>query len=88
VYLMHQPTRMLLERLRETMHIDERKMPMVLEGCGNTVSSTIPIVIQELRGQGRLKPASRTMMVGFGVGLSWAGCLWTDTWDGERHVET
>ena len=88
IYLMHQPTRMLLERLRETVHIDESKMPMVLEGCGNTVSSTIPIVIQELRGQDRLKPGTRTMMVGFGVGLSWEGCLWTDTWNGERHVET
>jgi 3-oxoacyl-[acyl-carrier-protein] synthase-3 len=87
VYLMHQPTRMLLERLRETLRIDDARMPMVLEGCGNTVSSTIPVVIQELRDQRRLKPGTRTMMIGFGVGLSWAGCLWTDTWDGRKHVD-
>jgi 3-oxoacyl-[acyl-carrier-protein] synthase-3 len=87
IYLMHQPTRMLLERLRETLKIDERKMPMVLDGCGNTVSSTIPIVIGELRKQGRLKPGALTMMIGFGVGLSWAGCLWRETWDGRRHVQ-
>jgi 3-oxoacyl-[acyl-carrier-protein] synthase-3 len=87
VYLMHQPTRMLLERLRETLRIDEDRMPMVLEGCGNTVSSTIPIVIQQLREQRRLKPGVRTMMIGFGVGLSWAGCLWTDSWDGRKHVD-
>ena len=24
-------------------------------------------------------------MVGFGVGLSWAGCTWTETWQ-PKHV--
>jgi 3-oxoacyl-[acyl-carrier-protein] synthase-3 len=85
VYLMHQPTRMLLERMRESLQVSDDKMPMVLDGCGNTVSSTIPIVIQELRRQGRLRPGTLGMMVGFGVGLSWAGCLWKDTWDGRQH---
>ncbi len=85
IYLMHQPTRMLLERLRETLKVGEDRMPMVLDGCGNTVSSTIPIVIEELREAGRLKPGKLTMMIGFGVGLSWAGCLWRETWDGKRH---
>ena len=33
-----------------------------------------------LRRDGRLRQGMRTMLVGFGVGLSWAGCLWTDTW--------
>ncbi len=86
LYLMHQPTRMLLERLRETLKVSESKMPLVLEGCGNTVSSTIPIVIEELRGTARLKPGTRTMMIGFGVGLSWAGCLWRESWDGKQHA--
>jgi 3-oxoacyl-[acyl-carrier-protein] synthase-3 len=85
VYLMHQPTRLLLEKLRETLKIDEEKLPMVLDNCGNTVSSTIPIVIQELRREGKLRPGTLGMMVGFGVGLSWAGCLWKDTWDGNQH---
>jgi 3-oxoacyl-[acyl-carrier-protein] synthase-3 len=85
IYLMHQPTRLLLERLRETLHVGEEKMPMVLEGCGNTVSSTIPIVIDELRRAGRLRPGTRGMMIGFGVGLSWAGCMWKETWDGREY---
>ena len=86
VLLMHQPTRMLLERLRDELGMDENKIPMVLEGCGNTVSSTIPLVIEALRGQGRLKPGTQTMMIGFGVGLSWAGCAWKETWDGRCHA--
>jgi 3-oxoacyl-[acyl-carrier-protein] synthase-3 len=88
LFLMHQPTRMMLERLRDCLGVEPERMPMVLEDCGNTVSSTIPIVIDTLRRDGRLKPGVRTLMVGFGVGLSWAACAWTETWDGANHVES
>lgn len=77
LYLMHQATRFMLDRLRARLELDEARLPMVLENCGNTVSSTIPILIEALRQDGRLTPGMRTMLVGFGVGLSWAGCIWT-----------
>ncbi len=80
LYLMHQATKFMLDRLRLRLQLDEAHLPMVLEDCGNTVSSTIPILIDALRQDGRLRPGMRTMLVGFGVGLSWAGCIWTETW--------
>jgi 3-oxoacyl-[acyl-carrier-protein] synthase-3 len=80
LFLMHQATRFMLDRLRGRLEVEDDRMPMVLEHCGNTVSSTIPILIDALRRDGRLETGMRTMLVGFGVGLSWAGCLWTDTW--------
>jgi 3-oxoacyl-[acyl-carrier-protein] synthase-3 len=80
IYLMHQATAFLLNHLRVKMSLNGDKMPMDLEEYGNTVSSTIPILIDRLRRSGRLKPGVRTVMVGFGVGLSWAGCTWTETW--------
>jgi len=58
------------------LHLQPEQMPIVLEHCGNTVSSTIPIVIDELRRDGRLQPGMKCMLIGFGVGWSWAGCLW------------
>ncbi len=84
-FIMHQPTRLMLDQLREALEVDQKTMPMVLESCGNTVSSTIPIVIQELRRRGELTPGIRTLLIGFGVGLSWAGCQWTETFDGTAH---
>jgi 3-oxoacyl-[acyl-carrier-protein] synthase-3 len=36
----------------------------------------LPILIDELRQGGKLKPGMRNMLVGFGVGWSWAGCIW------------
>lgn len=52
--------------------------------CGNTVSSTIPLLIGDLRNSGRLRPGKRTLLIGFGVGLSWAGCQWTETWSAQQ----
>lgn len=80
LYLMHQATMLMLEKLREAFRVSADQMPMHMEHCGNTVSSTIPIVIDGLRRQGRLRPGTRSIMVGFGVGMSWAGCLWKETW--------
>ncbi len=80
LYLMHQPTKLLLEQIRDKLGLDETRMPLLLKNYGNTVSSTIPLVIRELRQQGSLRPGSRTMLVGFGVGLSWAACVWEERW--------
>jgi 3-oxoacyl-[acyl-carrier-protein] synthase III len=80
IFLMHQATHLMLSRLRERLDVDEQRLPLMLENCGNTVSSTLPILLHELRSSGRLRPGTRSMLVGFGVGLSWAGCLWTETW--------
>jgi 3-oxoacyl-[acyl-carrier-protein] synthase III len=80
LYLIHQATLFMLDHLRERLSIDREHSPEALENYGNTVSSTIPILIRDLRQSGSLRPGKRTMMLGFGVGLSWAGCVWTETW--------
>jgi 3-oxoacyl-[acyl-carrier-protein] synthase-3 len=81
LYLVHQATLKLLDRLRQEMQIDEQRMPTVLGEFGNTVSSTIPIAMHELRASGRLRRGTRALLAGFGVGFSWAGCLWTEVWE-------
>ena len=78
--LMHQATLKMLSMLQQRIGVTSEKMPIRLEEVGNTVSSTIPILIQGLRNSGELKPNMKSIMLGFGVGWSWAGCLWQDTW--------
>ena len=75
-YLFHQATLKMLEQLRERMRLPAERLPIALENYGNTVSSTLPILLDELRQGGQLKPGMRNMLVGFGVGWSWAGCIW------------
>jgi len=81
IYLMHQATTFMLDHLRQRLDLDGEKVPEALRDYGNTVSSTIPILMRDLRLSGRLRPGKRTLMIGFGVGLSWAGCAWTETWE-------
>ena len=80
LYLMHQATRKMMSQLQQGMGLNDGRMPVVLDHCGNTVSSTIPILIDQLRSKGQLKPGMRSLLVGFGVGWSWAGCTWTENW--------
>jgi 3-oxoacyl-[acyl-carrier-protein] synthase-3 len=77
--LMHQATRKMLEQLQVRLGVDERRLPIRLRDCGNTVSCTLPILIQDLRLSGELRPNRVSLLIGFGVGWSWAGCIWRET---------
>ena len=74
VFVLHQANTFILNALRKKMSIDENKFAIHLENVGNTVSSTIPIVLAEMDKKGILIN-KRIALVGFGVGLSWAACL-------------
>lgn len=77
-YLVHQATFKMLDMLRQQLGVDESKVPVELADIGNTVSSTIPILISQLRQQKRLSKDQKNILIGFGVGLSWSGCIWKD----------
>lgn len=81
-YLMHQATWKMLDQLRLRMGVAEERLPIEMSDIGNTVSCTIPVLIDRIRNRSPLGPESVNMLVGFGVGLSWAGCLWKDTFAG------
>jgi len=82
LFVLHQATLKMLQQIQERLEIEDARFPIQMERCGNTVSSTIPILINDLRQEGRLKPKMRSMLIGFGVGWSWAGCLWREDWTG------
>lgn len=75
MFVLHQANKFMLEALQKKIKAGADKVPILVENCGNTVSSSIPIALFELRGQGRLKRGQKLMLVGFGVGYSWAACL-------------
>lgn len=80
LYLFHQATLKMLTELQDRLHLDGTQLPIRLERYGNTVSSTIPILIDDLRREGALRPGMTSLLIGFGVGWSWAGCTWRETW--------
>jgi len=74
-FVLHQANRFMLEALRKKMKVPEAKFPILMEHCGNTVSSTIPLALKRMKDDGLLTHGSRLVLLGFGVGYSWAGCL-------------
>ncbi len=44
-----------------------------MSDVGNTVSSTIPILLVEAKKEGKL--SGNVMLTGFGVGYSWGGTI-------------
>ena len=77
-YLFHQATFKMLEQLQITLDIQPDRMPVRLENIGNTVSCTLPILIDQLRETNELRAEMKNLLVGFGVGWSWSGCVWQD----------
>lgn len=69
----HQANAFMLEFLRKRIKADKEKFYIDLEDGGNTVSNTIPIALKRLAQKGSWKGKAKVMIVGFGVGLSWAG---------------
>ena len=76
LFLLHQATHKMLAQMQARLGVDDSRLPISLAHCGNTVSCTLPILIEQMRAQGRIQPGRPNILVGFGVGWSWAGCIW------------
>lgn len=71
----HQASQVTLDFLHRALHVPIHKQFSNLLHVGNTVSASIPIALREAEVQGMLKAGMKVMVVGFGVGLSWGGCI-------------
>jgi len=76
LFLFHQGSKFIVDNLTKRLGLPPEKVPMNLAGQGNTVSSSLPLLLQDRLDDARL---SRLLLSGFGVGLSWASCLLTRT---------
>lgn len=75
LFVFHQANAFMLEELRLQLKIPRDKMQISLLDCANTVSSTIPIALKYADLEGKLFNGCLLMLVGFGVGYSWAATL-------------
>lgn len=71
--VLHQANKFMLDALQRKLRLSAAKVPRRYEDIGNTVSSSIPFVLARMREDGQMTPGTHLMLIGFGVGLSWAG---------------
>jgi 3-oxoacyl-[acyl-carrier-protein] synthase-3 len=68
LFLLHQGSRFIVESMAKRMGLPLEKVPFGAARTGNTVSSSIPLLLAEYMDA----PPPRVLLSGFGVGLSWA----------------
>jgi 3-oxoacyl-[acyl-carrier-protein] synthase-3 len=68
-FVFHQANTFMLEYLRKKIKIPKEKFVIDMEDYGNTVSSTIPIVLKNIISKN--VAYDKFLLAGFGVGYSW-----------------
>ena len=78
-FVLHQANRRIVEAVAKRLKAPLEKFPMNLQEYGNTSSASIPILLDEMRRDGRLKAGQKIVIAGFGAGLSWGAAIldWT-----------
>ena len=74
-FILHQANKRIVESAAKRLKAPIEKFPMNLQEYGNTSSATIPILLDEMRKDGRLRPGQKIVMAGFGAGLSWGAVV-------------
>jgi len=71
-FVLHQGSRYIVETIADRLQLEREKVPFMSAAYGNTVSSSIPLMLSELMQE----PAhARMLLCGFGLGLSWASTV-------------
>ena len=73
----HQANLRINEAFRARMDIPANKIYNNIQQYGNTTAATIPIALDELIENNRLKPKDTIMFIGLGAGLTWGGVIYT-----------
>ena len=74
-FVFHQANARIIDLAVRRYRIPPEKCYQNIAEYGNTSAASIPLVLSELRQQGKAGPGSRVLAVGFGGGLTWGGCL-------------
>ena len=75
-YVFHQANKFIVEALAKNLKVPFEKVPLAVDGYGNTGPASIPLALCHTFG-GEGSDPGRTLLTGFGVGLT-AGTIMTD----------
>lgn len=75
----HQANLRIIDAVRERLGVPPEKVPVNIDRYGNTSSASIPISLDELAREGRLKPGDLVGFCAFGGGATWGASIlrWT-----------
>ena len=71
----HQPNKFMLQYVQKKCQLMEVPFFNDVEKTGNTVAASIPLGLEAVLRERPAEELRHVLMAGFGVGLSWAGCV-------------
>lgn len=74
-FVFHQANKFMLQFLQMKCDLLDYPYWNDVKEYGNTVSSSIPIALVDMMNANQDKNINKVMSIGFGVGLSWGGCI-------------
>lgn len=74
-FVAHQANARINEAVRDRLKIDPAKVPANIDRCGNTSTATIPILMDEMARDGRLKKGQLICVFALGAGLHWGAMI-------------
>lgn len=74
-FILHQANQRIVESVAKRLKTDIERFPMNLQEYGNTSSASIPILLDEMNRDGRLKRGQKIIIAGFGAGLAWGASI-------------
>lgn len=73
MFVFHQANKYMINYLRKLIGIEKERFYVDMEEVGNTVSSTVPIALESALSKNLIH--GKTVLAGFGVGLSWGATV-------------
>ena len=70
-FVLHQANARIIEATAKKLGIDRAKFPMNIMNYGNVSSASIPMLLTEMKQDGRLKSGMKIIIASFGAGLTW-----------------
>ena len=76
----HQANVRILYTVGNELGLPETKIAINIDRTGNTLTASIPLLLNDMVDRGDLKPGHRVLMSAFGAGLSWGSTviIWPD----------
>lgn len=74
-YILHQANRRIVDSARTRLKQPEEKFPVNIDRYGNISSASIPILLDEMLEDGKIKPGDTLYMSVFGAGMTTGSCV-------------
>lgn len=75
-FIPHQANIRIIEATGERLHVPKEKVYINIHKYGNVSAATVPLALDELNSDGKLKKGDVIVMTAFGSGLTWAAAAY------------